>query len=82
MQAFFGSLQEVKIQVVIELLGWWQGAAIEFLEGSKRVVEVFLASLNPCRRVVSPAGVLAGIADLGGQFRIFLHPLFPVRVEI
>src|SRR5579885_2451171 len=43
---------------------------------------MLLGSLDAGGRIVDPAGVLARVADFGGEFRILLHPLFPVGVEI
>src|SRR5579884_698066 len=43
---------------------------------------MLLASLDAGGRIGDPAGVLARVADFGGEFRILLHPLFPVGVEI
>ncbi len=81
LQPLAGTFEEIKVDIEIELLARRQIAAGNGLQRGKAVSQMFLAARNVGGRVVGPAIILAGIADIRGVFWILLHPALPVGVK-
>src|SRR5262249_57132243 len=68
-------------QVVVERVLRGQLRAIDRRQGLEWQIEIGLASRDRGGRDIGPSVVLAGAADLGGEFRELVHQIIPVQVK-
>src|SRR5215469_11064583 len=78
LQSFFGILQLLQIQVVVQLFVRRQLLAMELLHRRCALAHVFYPRLSPRRRIIRPTPVLSRKTHRGRIFRILLHPPLPV----
>src|SRR5439155_3429052 len=69
-------------QIVVEPVRCRQPLAPDRLHRRERLVELPLGALDRRERVVGPAVVLAGVADVGGELGKLRHPVLPVHTEL
>src|SRR2546422_7248167 len=77
--AFDPLLEPPPEQVVIEPIRGRQAITADRLDDAERLLQLSLASLDRLERLVGPAGALAPVADVRGEFGELGHHVLPVH---
>ncbi len=68
-------------KVIAQLIHRIELRAIDRIQNFHRRLQLSLAAMNRVQRHIAPAVILAGVTDLGGELRAFVHPIFPIQIK-
>src|SRR5438876_1900733 len=82
LQPLFHGFQPLPVKVVVELLAGRKRIARNGLQLSEALVQMTDSRLDALSRIIAPPAILSRKPGGGRGFGIFLHPPFPIFVEI